>query len=91
MSMKQPVGFLGIAPQGLRSTSLSDRVRSFSASGWNSSPCLSASQNSRSRLTGSRSNTLLVGDVDAVVVDDEVRSLPASLRLRREKPQEHAG
>ena len=52
---EQPVGLL-VAAQRLVDQA-SERVSSFSASGWNSSPCLSANQNSRIRLTGSRSNT----------------------------------
>ncbi len=50
----------------------SERVSSFSASGWNSSPCLSANQNSREQIDRIALEHHVVGDVDPVVVDDEI-------------------
>ena len=77
----------------LRVISVSDRVTSCIASGWNSRPCISANQNSRIRLTGSRSKHAVIGDVDAVIVDNEIAGAGKfalaprkAVRKRRLKP-----
>ena len=54
---------------------MSERVAARIASGWNARLCFCARRKMRIRLTGSRSKTSGVGDVDAVVVDDEIVGL----------------